>query len=374
MLFAGFNVYQGHLSLFGIIVFGVLGDMIGASIAYGIGYWGRKSWSSATATSCTSRSGGSTAPTVVRALGAPVIVVSRWIPFARAAFPYAAGVARMGYLRFLAFATLGSIVWIAALGVLGNAVGSNWESWRHNLEYVDYVGAALLVAAIAYLIVRLARTTGRRPDRRRALSVAAPSAASEELPIWQAVALGALHGPAELLPISSSGHIAVIPWLAGWNYSRLDDELRKSFEVALHTGTAAALLISLRREVDDAVRGLNPRRIGRSGCRSRRRRDRLPVRAVDRAPFRDASDRRRRPVRGRGGDGAGRPGAPGAPAEDAGAVDALWLGVGAGVLAVPGVSRNGATLAAARWRRFTRVDANACRAMRRCRSSPARRC
>ena len=69
-----------------------------------------------------------------------MIVVSRWIPFARAAFPYAAGVARMPYLRFVTFATIGSIVWIAALGVLGNArSGSPWQSWRHNLEYVDYV-------------------------------------------------------------------------------------------------------------------------------------------------------------------------------------------------------------------------------------------
>jgi membrane protein DedA with SNARE-associated domain len=68
----------------------------------------------------------------------------------------------MGYVRFLIFATIGSIIWITAFGVLGNAVGSNWESWRHNLEYVDYVAAALLVAAIAYLIVRLART--RRDD------------------------------------------------------------------------------------------------------------------------------------------------------------------------------------------------------------------
>ena len=92
-----------------------------------------------------------------------MIVVSRCIPFARAAFPYAAGVARMGYVRFLTFATIGSIIWISALGVLGRAVGSNWQSWRHNLEYVDYVGAALLVAAIAYLIVRIARTRGGDP-------------------------------------------------------------------------------------------------------------------------------------------------------------------------------------------------------------------
>jgi undecaprenyl-diphosphatase len=43
---------------------------------------------------------------------------------------------------------------------------------------------------------------------------------------------------------------------------------------------------------------------------------------------------------------------------DAGALDALWLGVAQACSLLPGVSRNGATLAAARWRRFTRVDAN----------------
>jgi membrane protein DedA with SNARE-associated domain len=163
MLFAGFDVYQGNLSLVGIIVFGVLGDMIGASIAYAIGYWGREE--------LVERHGNKLHISKQRLdrahrwfdrWGAPVIVVSRCIPFARAAFPYAAGVARMGYVRFAIFGTIGSIIWITAMGVLGNAVGSNWESWRHHLEYVDYVAAALLVAAIAYLIIRM--RTGRRGD------------------------------------------------------------------------------------------------------------------------------------------------------------------------------------------------------------------
>jgi len=163
MLFAGFNVSEGHQSLFGIIVFGVLGDMLGASVAYAIGYWGREE--------LVERHGNKLHISKQRLdrahrwfgrWGAPVIIASRCIPFARAAFPYAAGVARMGYLRFVTFATIGSIIWITALGVLGREVGSNWQSWRHNLEYVDYVGAALLVAAIAYGIVRIARA--RRGD------------------------------------------------------------------------------------------------------------------------------------------------------------------------------------------------------------------
>jgi membrane protein DedA with SNARE-associated domain len=158
MLFAGFNVSEGNLSLVGILVFGVLGDMIGASIAYAIGYWGREE--------IVERHGNKLHISKQRLdrahgwfdrYGAPVILVSRCIPFARAAFPYAAGVARMGYVRFVIFATIGSIIWISALGVLGNAVGSNWQSWRHNLEYVDYAGAVLLVLAIGYLIVRSTR-------------------------------------------------------------------------------------------------------------------------------------------------------------------------------------------------------------------------
>ena len=62
---------------------------------------------------------------------------------------------------------------------------------------------------------------------------------AEGLPLAHAVGLGALQGPAELLPISSSAHIALVPWLAGWPYTELDAELRKAFEVALHAGTAA---------------------------------------------------------------------------------------------------------------------------------------
>jgi membrane protein DedA with SNARE-associated domain len=164
MLFAGFNVSEGHLAMVWIIVFGVLGDMIGASIAYGIGYFGQRE--------LVEHHGGKlhiSPRRIERAhrwferFGAPVIILSRCIPFARAAFPYAAGVARMPFGRFLVFATIGSIIWISFLGILGNAVGSDWQSWRHNLEYVDYVAAALLVAAIAYLIVRLTRTRGGDP-------------------------------------------------------------------------------------------------------------------------------------------------------------------------------------------------------------------
>ncbi|MBO0769204.1 MAG: hypothetical protein J2O48_11030, partial [Solirubrobacterales bacterium] len=78
----------------------------------------------------------------------------------------------------------------------------------------------------------------------------------------EALCLGLLHGPTELAPVSSSGHLTVVPFLAGWEYSRLDPDLRKSFEVALHAGTAAALLLGLRAEVADALGQASPRTLG----------------------------------------------------------------------------------------------------------------
>jgi membrane protein DedA with SNARE-associated domain len=159
MLFAGFNVYEGHLTLLGIIVFGVLGDMAGASIAYSIGYWGRRE--------LLDRRGSVlhvSGQRLDRAegwfahRGAVVVLISRVLPLVRAVFPYVAGAARMPFGRFFALATVGSIIWIGALGVLGREVGHQWQSWRHHLEYADYVGAALLVLAVVYLLVRWSRS------------------------------------------------------------------------------------------------------------------------------------------------------------------------------------------------------------------------
>ncbi len=68
----------------------------------------------------------------------------------------------MPFRRFAPLVVLGSIPWVVGLAVLGREVGHGWQSWRHHLEYVDYVGAALVVAAIVYLIVRRMRSTRRR--------------------------------------------------------------------------------------------------------------------------------------------------------------------------------------------------------------------
>ncbi len=70
----------------------------------------------------------------------------------------------------------------------------------------------------------------------------------------EAVTLGAVQGLGEFLPISSSGHLIVVPWLVGWPEHSL------SFDVALHLGTLVAVLAAFAadwvRLVSAAVRGL----------------------------------------------------------------------------------------------------------------------
>jgi len=188
-----------------------------------------------------------------------------------------------------------------------------------------------------------------------------PTAADDlRLRTRDAIALGLLHGPAELLPVSSSGHVAVVPWLCDWPYSRLDCELRKAFEVALHAGTAAALLVGLRDEVGDAARRLDRRRLSLIAssfippalvglCFERAIERRLGTPASVAAGLVAGSlamavaDARGRGTRRR---------------EDAGTADGLALGLAQACALVPGISRNGAMLAAARVRGFGREDAN----------------
>jgi undecaprenyl-diphosphatase len=74
------------------------------------------------------------------------------------------------------------------------------------------------------------------------------------LSVRQAVALGLIQGPAELLPVSSSGHLVLVPALLDWPYARLPADVRKAFEVALHTGAGLALLWLLREDARAAAK------------------------------------------------------------------------------------------------------------------------
>ncbi len=185
---------------------------------------------------------------------------------------------------------------------------------------------------------------------------------SSRLPLRHAVALGLVQGPTELLPVSSSAHLALIPELLGWPQAELDPELRNSFEVALHAGAAAALLIAGRHELAAAARelGLDWARLATAALAL------APPALVGYLLERRIERRPRDPRALAAGLALGgaamaladaRGGARGLAG--AGPWDGLALGLAQALALLPGISRNGATVAAARLRGFTRDDAQA---------------
>ncbi|HET8743060.1 MAG TPA: undecaprenyl-diphosphate phosphatase [Gaiella sp.] len=94
-------------------------------------------------------------------------------------------------------------------------------------------------AALALAVVLALAGVGDDPDK---------------LTNWQALALGAVQGFTELLPISSSGHLILVPWLFGWTYLEENDAFNQTFDVSLHLGTCIAVGAYFWRDVVELVR------------------------------------------------------------------------------------------------------------------------
>lgn len=73
------------------------------------------------------------------------------------------------------------------------------------------------------------------------------------MPIIHAIVLGLVQGLSEFLPISSSGHLLLTPWLFGWN-DFSDVSVEKAFDVALHLGTLIAVIAYFRKDLVVYVR------------------------------------------------------------------------------------------------------------------------
>jgi membrane protein DedA with SNARE-associated domain len=158
MLFGGAlaaGAYPGaHPALAGIVLAGVLGNVAGSYIAWGVGRyagqpavrrWGRRF--------------GVRGHDIDRATawfdrhGPAAVLFGRVVPVVRTFISLPAGFADMPAGRFGLFTTLGCIPWTAALGIAGYALGANWQHIANDFHGPTYAIAGIVVVALAAGVV-----------------------------------------------------------------------------------------------------------------------------------------------------------------------------------------------------------------------------
>lgn len=157
MLFAGFNVAEGDMTLFGIVAAGVLGNVVGSWAAYAAGYYGRLELLEKNRLIHANPKHLAVADRWFRRYGDATVFFTRMLPIIRTFISLPAGVARMPFWRFTTLTLLGCIPWVLMLGIIGREVGDRWEQWRDYLRYGDYVVVAGIVILGVYLFVRWRR-------------------------------------------------------------------------------------------------------------------------------------------------------------------------------------------------------------------------
>jgi membrane protein DedA with SNARE-associated domain len=135
----------------------VLGNLVGSWIAYAAGYYGRIDLLERNKLIHISPKHLKWADSWFARYGGATVFFSRMLPIVRTFISLPAGVAKMPFWRFTAYTVAGCVPWVLMLALIGEAVGDNWEEWRHKLGYLDYVVLAAIVGGVAYLLVRRRR-------------------------------------------------------------------------------------------------------------------------------------------------------------------------------------------------------------------------
>jgi membrane protein DedA with SNARE-associated domain len=163
MLFAGFNVSEGDMTLFGIVAAGVLGNVVGSWVAWAAGYYGRLELLEKNRFIHINPRHLAWADSWFHRHGDATVFFTRMLPIIRTFISLPAGVAKMPFWRFTLLTLAGCIPWVLMLGIIGREVGNRWEEWRDYLHYGDYLVLAAILAGIVYLVIRRRRRNATEP-------------------------------------------------------------------------------------------------------------------------------------------------------------------------------------------------------------------
>ena len=154
MIYAGYLVSQGSMSFAAAVIVGTVANLIGSLIAWAAGAYGVDAWLMRTEHN---RHRVARAHDWFERYGTPTVFFARLLPVVRTFISLPAGVARMPFVRFSVLTFLGCLPWCFALVWIGDAAGSNWDTWHKRIGYLDYLVVVALVALAGWWLLRRRR-------------------------------------------------------------------------------------------------------------------------------------------------------------------------------------------------------------------------
>ena len=133
--------------------FGALGNVLGSSVAYGVGAWGGRpllerygKWLLIT------RRDLDRTDRWFAERGDVTTFAGRLLPVVRTFISLPAGIARMPFGRFVAYSFAGAFLWCLPLTAIGYHWGPQWQSFRDRARFADYPIAAIIVLAVLWYV------------------------------------------------------------------------------------------------------------------------------------------------------------------------------------------------------------------------------
>lgn len=159
MPFAGYVVWEGKMTLWGITLAGVLGNVLGSWIAYFVGLKGGRPFLEKYGKYVLITPGKlDMAHEWFERYGHEAVFISRLLPGIRTFISLPAGIAEMEFKKFTIYTFAGSLPWAFALGYIGVLLGPHWETIRSYFHILDIFVAIGVVAVVIYIIYHYRKT------------------------------------------------------------------------------------------------------------------------------------------------------------------------------------------------------------------------
>ena len=155
MPFSGFLVATGKFSLWLVILWGAIGNLVGSIIAYGVGFYGGRPLIAKYGKYVLLKQEElDKAEKFFGKYGNLSVFFSRLLPIIRTFISFPAGIARMKFKKFCFYTFIGSLFWSAFLAYIGLFLGENWEVISVYFRKFDWLIIILLVFGISYFIYK----------------------------------------------------------------------------------------------------------------------------------------------------------------------------------------------------------------------------